>query len=445
MGPQNKIGKISRFMHNNIDIFLWYSHGMAEKFSLAQSIQPKMYSAGVTDTVTTLAPTSIQTTTLSEALLRDAKKQDMSTPSSWDYIFGELSFLIIRAYVYGIRYWIYYVAVPFAHYYNMTHLASDGKVSNEGVSIKRNVVYGDIPGESMDVLSPSAPDDFILYVHGGGFVSVHRAVVNHSITPFVRAGFTVFSMDYPLAPNFKFPVPIVSVIKCLGYIKANFRVSRVKIVADSAGGCLASMAVGAIANPTRNWDPDILSALQSTDLPEVDRIVLLYTICDESSWDEPVHQFLSDRVQSRIMRFCLAQYRASPDIKVCISENIDKLDTYPATLLMCGHRDPLQLSHKIFHEALESIGVESRNIVVDGFHGFHGLPPPFSFGLWRTTVFPANCMLIPWLRNGCLKRVPTLPPVSWREYDVHLLVVLLFVHVALLYFAFTWIISLHTL
>lgn len=404
-----------------------------------------MYSAAVIDTVTAQGPTSIQSTTIGEASLRVEVKQDSSTTSSWDYIFGKLSFLIIQVYVYGIRYWIDYVAVPFAHYYNMTHLASDGIVSNYGVSIKRNVVYGDIPGESMDVLSPSEPDDFILYVHGGGFVSVHRGVVNHSITPFVRAGFTVFSMDYPLAPNFKFPVPIVSVIKCLGYIKAYFGVSKVKIVADSAGGCIASMAVGAIANPTRSWDPDILRALQSTDLPQVDRVVLLYTICDDSSWDDPVHQSLSDRVQSRIMRFCLAQYRASQDNKVCISDNIEKLDTYPATLLMCGHTDPLQHSHTVFHEALESIGVDSINIVVDGFHGFHGLPPPFSFGLWRTTVFPANCMLIRWLRDGCEERVPSLPPVSWREYDLHLLVILLVAHAGLLYFAFTSIMNLHTL
>ena len=43
----------------------------------------------------------------------------------------------------------------------------------------------------------------MVYVHGGGWVCVNREVLMQSVTPFARAGFVVYSIDYPLAPENK--------------------------------------------------------------------------------------------------------------------------------------------------------------------------------------------------------------------------------------------------
>lgn len=337
-----------------------------------------------------------------------------------------------------IRYWIEYIAVPFAIYYNWTHMASDGQKSNEGVRISRNITYGDVPGEEMDELSPETNvgnRGTILYVHGGGFVCVHRGVMNHSITPLVRAGFRVFSMDYPLAPDYKFPIPILSILKCLVYIREHYQVEEVRLVADSAGGSLASVAVSIVHNMEAGWGDVIDSYLSDhkASFPYVSQIALFYSICDEDAWKDNVST-KSGRVQNAIMSFCLEQHKRSQEEGVTILGNIDKLLRFPSTFLLCGEHDPLQHSHNALAQQLMLIGTQVVNVIIkDGFHGFHGLPVPFSFGLWRKIVYPANKELIKWLTkddSGTAEHFMTeLPEERMRgEHDLSLVFVIAAVH-----------------
>ena len=339
--------------------------------------------------------------------------------------------LLVRIVLVAIRTWIDYVAVPLSMYFNAIHLASDGRRSSEGVDITRNVVYGDLRGESMDVLRPSGTNDprnSILYVHGGGFVSVHRAVLNHSMTPLVRAGFTVFSIDYPLAPEFKHPTAIVSVLKALSYLKTERGVESVHLIGDSAGGCLVSMAVAALSNQDKSWDVRINDFMKQNSFPEVHGVSLLYSICDEDSWSDRDDHSYMNRMIAGILRTCIALYKSSPEERVTIADNFDKVEKFPPTFLLCGNTDLLTYSHEVFEQHLSSIGSEVKSVVTQGFHGYHGLPVPFSFGVWRTTVFPATCELIRWLTGGDEKRVPSLPPRSMAEYDFHLLIFLCLLH-----------------
>lgn len=55
----------------------------------------------------------------------------------------------------------------------------------------------------------------ILYIHGGGFVAANAAVLMQSVTPLVREGFTVYCIDYPLAPDNRFPIPVISVLRAM--------------------------------------------------------------------------------------------------------------------------------------------------------------------------------------------------------------------------------------
>ena len=350
----------------------------------------------------------------------------------------KLVYFVVNVYMLAIRNWIAHIAVPFSKYYNWTHLASDGKRSNHGVSIERSVVYGPLRGEELDILSPteeyasgSMP---ILYVHGGGFVCVHRGVMNHSVTPLVRAGFTVYSMDYPLAPEHKYPVPVVSILRALHFLKATYGVTSVKIVADSAGGCLAAKAASVIHNPQDSWHPLLKAAVAELEFPTIDQIALLYTICDIDSWKLSESLSTYGLVQNAILSYCMHQFRSAASDKITLIENVDKVLSFPPTFLLCGDADPLRHSHAVLASHLSTIDVPVTNLVMTGFHGFHGLPAPFSLGLWRSTVFPANVELIKWLTNNDFSRVPALPPARLKgEHDFSLLVVLGILHAVVAY------------
>lgn len=350
----------------------------------------------------------------------------------------------ICAVLYAIRTWIDYVAVPFSVYFNAFHLACDGRRSSDGVAFRRNINYGDVFNENADMLEPkdceqvpASQRKYILYVHGGGFVSVHRAVLNHSMTPLVRAGFTVFSIDYPLAPMYRYPTAIISVLKALAFLRLEYGVQSVQIIGDSAGGNLVSMAAGILSNPDGEWDARIRDFVAVNSLPTIESVSLMYSICDRDSWADRSDNSVLNTVMSGVLQVCLGLYQSSEDDKVTVACNFDKIVFFPPTFLLCGNTDLLSYSHDVFEAHLQSISVPVRSVVTKGFHGYHGLPVPFSFGLWRTTVFPATCELIRWLTKDDESRVPVLPPRSVFEYDVHLLIILFVLHVI----PFLWIFS----
>ena len=61
--------------------------------------------------------------------------------------------------------------------------------------------------ERLDVLTPTNPQvhrGILIYAHGGRWVAVNREVLMQSITPFVRAGYTVLQPGLPPLPKHSF-------------------------------------------------------------------------------------------------------------------------------------------------------------------------------------------------------------------------------------------------
>jgi acetyl esterase len=104
--------------------------------------------------------------------------------------------------------------------------------------------YGPIP---VRIYDPGAPDlsPGLVYIHGGGWVicnldshdGVCRRLANHS-------GLRVISIDYRLAPEHKFPLPLEDCVAVLRWIGKHGRElgidpERLAVTGDSAGGNLA--------------------------------------------------------------------------------------------------------------------------------------------------------------------------------------------------------------
>src|SRR4029450_11690052 len=102
----------------------------------------------------------------------------------------------------------------------------------------------------LDVHVPDGPEPFpaAILVHGGGFDGGNRATnMAPTFQPLADAGFVWFSIDYRMAPEFRFPEAREDVDAAITWVKANARTYKVdpaKIVlaGESAGAFLVNYA-----------------------------------------------------------------------------------------------------------------------------------------------------------------------------------------------------------
>jgi alpha-L-fucosidase 2 len=115
---------------------------------------------------------------------------------------------------------------------------------------RTNVEYGRPGGHALllDLHVPDGPGPFpaAILVHGGGFDQGSKSTnVRPLFEPLANAGFAWFSIDYRMAPEFRFPQAIADLDTAIRWVKSNaatYRVDRSKIaiIGESAGGFLVN-------------------------------------------------------------------------------------------------------------------------------------------------------------------------------------------------------------
>ena len=109
---------------------------------------------------------------------------------------------------------------------------------------------------TLDAHVPDGPGPFptAILVHGGGWVAGDKQqYITYIFRPLSDAGFAWFSINYRLAPQFKFPSHSDDVESAIRFVKANaakYKVdpNRIALIGESAGGHLVSY-VGARNRP----------------------------------------------------------------------------------------------------------------------------------------------------------------------------------------------------
>lgn len=101
---------------------------------------------------------------------------------------------------------------------------------------------GNVRGEWL--IPPSPRPGVVLYVHGGGFVSCSAASHRPLAAALARlSARRVFSVDYRLAPEYRFPTPLEDVVSACEWLLASAAPEeRLALAGDSAGGNLALSA-----------------------------------------------------------------------------------------------------------------------------------------------------------------------------------------------------------
>jgi len=92
----------------------------------------------------------------------------------------------------------------------------------------------------------TGPFPAAILVHGGGWVAGDKQqYINYLFKPLADAGFAWFSINYRLAPQYRFPAPAEDVERAVRFIKANaakYKIDpkRIALIGESAGGHLVS-------------------------------------------------------------------------------------------------------------------------------------------------------------------------------------------------------------
>jgi acetyl esterase/lipase len=224
-------------------------------------------------------------------------------------------------------------------------------------------------------------------------------------------------MNYPLSPETIFPQAVVSVLKCLQWLRKEHGVTTVALTGDSAGGNLATVAAAIATNPPLlRFLEGAADEFSAETFPKLNGVVSMYGLLDRTSFFEHDTPTIS-RLEMALSRFALdfIYYAYTGDEnfhesvpaldkpfegRCTISDFLDVVDQYPRTFLVVGTRDVLVHSSRKAHALLLAKGFSSEIHEYDARHAFIGLPPALNIGgTWRYHSKPATEKIVSFLES----------------------------------------------
>lgn len=201
----------------------------------------------------------------------------------------------------------------------------------------------------------------IVFAHGGGWCLCSLDLYDNPCRALANAtGCVIFSVDYRLAPEHKFPVPLDDFYRALCWVadKApalGIDATRLAVGGDSAGGNLAAAA-----------------ALMARDQagPALAHQLLLYPALD-FAFDTASYQRYAEghSLTREAMRFCWSAYLNDPadgaNAYAAPLRAGSLKDLPPATVLVCEY-DPLHDEGVAYAQRLCDDGVAAQCVRLDG-------------------------------------------------------------------------------
>lgn len=210
----------------------------------------------------------------------------------------------------------------------------------------------------------------MLFFHGGGFVTrdinshdkLCRRLAHHNEIP-------VFSVNYRLAPESKFPIPVNDCEDAFNWLvgkseEYDFNNKQIVLCGDSAGANLATV---------------VSQRSRGVEAPKPYRQVLIYPTTDGSLSHPSIDEFGEGYFLTREkMQWFVDQYKRSaadvdnPDMSPLF---IKDLSNQPPTYLCTAGLDPLKDEGVAYAQKLKAAGVSVMyREFADVIHGFANMP-----------------------------------------------------------------------
>lgn len=207
----------------------------------------------------------------------------------------------------------------------------------------------------------------LVFAHGGGWCLGSMALYDNPCRALaVATGAVVISVDYRLAPEHPFPLPLHDFCDALAWTFAQAQVlgldrERIGVAGDSAGGNLAAAACLAARHP-EGWG--------AAGAPAIAHQLLLYPALD-AAMDAPSFDLFGEGhyLTRAAMAYCYGAYLAHPaqgrleQVSPLAAHSLAGLP--PATVISCAY-DPLRDEAEAYARRLQEAGVPVQAVRLPG-------------------------------------------------------------------------------
>ena len=250
------------------------------------------------------------------------------------------------------------------------------------------------PAAAIDVFRPrassAAPRPVVLWIHGGGFLANSAADFRDWGVLLAHQGYVVALLDYSLAPETHYPVPVRQGNAALAYLEQNAAryggdPDRVAVGGDSAGAQIGSQLVAVESNPRLAAAMALTPGLPVSHLRAAVLYCGLYDMSTVGGTDFPgLRTYLWSYTGTR-------NWLAYPQIDQ-LSTTRQVTAAYPPTYLTVGDADPLRTQATELAGALRSRGVPVTTLFWHGQklgheYQFHFGHPQAQVSFQRTLQF----------------------------------------------------------
>lgn len=255
--------------------------------------------------------------------------------------------------------------------------------------IERDLAYGDHPAQRLDIYHPATPRPdgaALLYFHGGGFRFLSKE--SHWIfgVRFAQAGYTVYNIEYRLAPDHPYPCAIEDA--CLAarsiLLDSKFEASpqAVVLAGESAGANLAlTVAMSCSLPRSEAFTKPLFEAGLRPRALSLGCGIFQVSDPERLSRGRRLPSWEFDRLTEVADGYLRPRDgRAAPNVELAdplvVLERLDELPSpLPPTFAFCGSQDPLVEDTRRLGLALEALDQEVQLGIYEGAgHAFHALP-----------------------------------------------------------------------
>lgn len=210
------------------------------------------------------------------------------------------------------------------------------------------------------------PFPLFVYYHGGGWVIGDLETADASCRMLAnRTERVVVSVDYRLAPEYKFPVPVEDSYKALKWVKEhatelNGNASRIVVGGDSAGGNL-SAAMTLLSKDEKG--------------PEIEGQILIYPVTSLTYDTKSYFEFQQGFGLDRDLMIWFGNYyingEADTRNKLAAPLEAEDVSGLPPAYVITAEYDVLRDEGQAYAEKLRDAGVQVETICEEGLvHGY---------------------------------------------------------------------------